>query len=251
MALKLSTGLKNGILNGEDIKTLLNDGVIYVYSGSAPSSADDVPTGTQLLKITKDGGALTAGLTSTAQVDEVTVTAGSTNDTFTVQLGGADNFIYTQLAGDDATKILIGLAALLNADTSRRVIATVSRTGPELVITAKYPGEAVTIAVSKTGGGTITLTNKVSNARLNSLHLATAASGEITKAVETWSGVGLADGVAGYFRHVHNTDTGASSTTQCRIQGTCGSVGADLVMTSTTIATGSTNTVQTYKLRIA
>lgn len=65
MALKFSTGLFNQILNsirGAVATTYsLEHGVIYVYSGSQPASADDAVSGTLLGKCTVGGGAFSFG----------------------------------------------------------------------------------------------------------------------------------------------------------------------------------------------
>jgi hypothetical protein len=74
-----------------------------------------------------------------------------------------------------------------------------------------------------------------------------AAAGVLAKApAETWSGVNAATGTAGYFRHVASGDTGASSTTQARIQGSVGTVGADLNLTSVSLVSGATQTIDFY-----
>lgn len=59
MALRLSTGLKKGLLTTGDFKTLMDNGVLVVYSGSQPADADSVENGTKLMEIT-DSGAATA-----------------------------------------------------------------------------------------------------------------------------------------------------------------------------------------------
>lgn len=40
MALSFSTGLKNALLDTGDLKTLLDDGLIRIYSGAVPANAD-------------------------------------------------------------------------------------------------------------------------------------------------------------------------------------------------------------------
>lgn len=78
-----------------------------------------------------------------------------------------------------------------------------------------------------------------------------AAAGVLAKApAETWSGVNAATGSAGYFRHVAAGDTGASSTTQARIQGTVGTVGADLNLTSVSLVSGATQTLDYYTVAL-
>jgi hypothetical protein len=61
MALKLSTGLRNGMLNSTGFTEAFNDGIIYIYSGPQPSTADAAVQGTLLLKITVNNGAWAAG----------------------------------------------------------------------------------------------------------------------------------------------------------------------------------------------
>lgn len=70
--------------------------------------------------------------------------------------------------------------------------------------------------------------------------LGAAANGIIAKnASEIWSGINVASGSAAYFRWVQAGDTGVASTTEKRIQGTCGVIGADLNMSSVTLTNGA------------
>lgn len=63
MALRLSSGLRSGLLNGTSFVTYMNGGVLDIYSGSQPASADYVETGTKLVRIsTSAGTATTSGL---------------------------------------------------------------------------------------------------------------------------------------------------------------------------------------------
>jgi hypothetical protein len=76
-------------------------------------------------------------------------------------------------------------------------------------------------------------------------------SGEIEKNSEVWSGLGLADGTAGWFRFYANpTDAGTSSTTLPRIDGSVGTSNNDLVMASTAIVTGRTYTIDSFKITL-
>lgn len=59
--LRFSTGLRNGILNATGIKEAMADGVLRLYSGAQPLSADAAPTGTLLAEITLNGGAFAHG----------------------------------------------------------------------------------------------------------------------------------------------------------------------------------------------
>ena len=71
-----------------------------------------------------------------------------------------------------------------------------------------------------------------------------AASGILTKAdAETWSGVCVATGTAGWARLLTPTDGGASSTTDERMDMAVGTSGAQIHMSSTSFATGATQTL--------
>jgi hypothetical protein len=76
-------------------------------------------------------------------------------------------------------------------------------------------------------------------------------SGEIEKNSEVWSGTVLADGTAGWFRFFANPpDAGTSSTTLPRIDGSVGTAGSDLVLASTALVTGRTQTIDEFKLTL-
>ena len=61
MALQLSTGLRNGMLNSTGFTEAFDDGIIYIYSGPQPTNADAAIQGTELLKITVNNGAWSPG----------------------------------------------------------------------------------------------------------------------------------------------------------------------------------------------
>lgn len=61
MTIRASTGLKNAMLGTVGLQTAMQDGVIRVYSGSQPASADAAVTGTLLMEITLNGGAFAHG----------------------------------------------------------------------------------------------------------------------------------------------------------------------------------------------
>lgn len=85
----------------------------------------------------------------------------------------------------------------------------------------------------------------------NGLNFDSSSDGTITKASgETWSGVAVATGTAGYFVFYDNdVDTGASATA-VRFMGSIATSGADLNMTSTTINSGGTITLDSGELSL-
>lgn len=61
MTIRLSTGLRNGMLNATGLKEAMADGKIKIFSGPQPTTADAAEQGTLLAEITVDAGAWTAG----------------------------------------------------------------------------------------------------------------------------------------------------------------------------------------------
>ncbi len=142
MALSLSTGLRNGILDANPLNTLLDAGEIRIFSGSGPSTANDTETGTLLVTI-----------------------------------------------------------------------------------------------------------NTVTGSGFDLKFLDTAASGVLSKSINTWDGVAVATGTAGYFRYCASTsDAGGTSTTEIRIQGAVATSGAELNMSSTSITSAATTTIDTFDI---
>lgn len=85
----------------------------------------------------------------------------------------------------------------------------------------------------------------------NGLELATTAVlGTIAKGSAVWSGVGLAIGVAGWFRWYANVVVTGVSTARLSIDGACGTSGAQLILSSTSIVTGATVTIDTFNITL-
>ncbi len=56
MALRLSTGMQQALLEGSSVKEILDGGVLDIYTGSQPASANAVETGTKLVRISSTSG---------------------------------------------------------------------------------------------------------------------------------------------------------------------------------------------------
>lgn len=61
MALRLSTGLRNALLGTDSFKEIMADGVIRIFPGVQPTSADDAEGATHLVEITLASAAFTPG----------------------------------------------------------------------------------------------------------------------------------------------------------------------------------------------
>lgn len=142
MSVKLSTGLRDYILLTSDFKAGVDGGVIYIYNGTPPATADAALAGNTLLMI----------------------------------------------ISDNAT------GAGINMDTA-------------------------------------------------------VASGVIAKAPgQTWRGQAVADGTGTFFRYAGLSDDGLLSTTEKRLQGTVGVVGADLNFASAAFVTGQYKNIDTFNV---
>jgi len=80
-----------------------------------------------------------------------------------------------------------------------------------------------------------------------------AVAGTISKAAgETWAGTALATGTAGWYRLYTATGDAPSvlSTTASRIDGNISTSGANMNMSSTTITTGTVQTISTFDIAL-
>lgn len=101
------------------------------------------------------------------------------------------------------------------------------------------------------GGNTLLCTISVSSGGTGLTMEASASSGVLEKnASETWSGVNAATGTASFYRHVTASDTGASSTTERRVQGEIALVGAEMNLSSVSLTSAATQTLDAYAIAL-
>lgn len=233
MTLRASTGLRNAILEKNCFKGLFNEGAIYMYSGSQPSSPDTGATGTLLVKITKASVVHVAGTKSTRQSDFVKVSnAGGAADVFTVLINGR-SYAHTAILGDTTSSIAGALAELINEDEEVMAIPATNTTEKGVFVSARFAGDAYSIQVSFSGtSGVISTSAQVANSRYNGLHFLSASGGIIGKeSGNAWSGSAIIAGTLGWFRLSEYTDTPTdTSTTAIRLDGSIGTSGADCIM---------------------
>jgi hypothetical protein len=80
---------------------------------------------------------------------------------------------------------------------------------------------------------------------------ATAVAGAITKNTgETWSGTSITAGTASFYRLVTSSDTGATSTTEARLQGNIATSGADLNMTNTVLTSPTSYPIDAFSVSL-
>jgi len=85
----------------------------------------------------------------------------------------------------------------------------------------------------------------------NGLNFDPVSAGTLTKrSAETWSGVNDTDGTAGWFRFYDNDKTTGSSSTAIRFDGAVATSGAQLNMSSTSLTSGATTTIDSFAVTL-
>lgn len=243
MAIRLSTGLVNKMMDTGSLKDIFANCAIDIYSGTQPAGGDTAASGTLLVTVTKASGAYTAETRSGGTLT-LSGASGSVN-TVTVNsidiLGGAVNF------NTSLNQTAVDVAAQINRNP-KNLLFVASATGASAIVTitaanglGTLPNAWVVAATYTTMTGTPA--NMVGGAdAVNGLRFDIATSGSIPKLVaDTWSGLGLSPGgTAGWFRVRESGDTGAgASTTAARLDGSIATSGADMNLGSLTVTTGA------------
>lgn len=256
MTIRQSTGLRNYLQQNGSFRNAFSGGKLEIYSGSQPASANDAPTGTKLVVITDASGAHTAEVRPTA-----TITITGTSGTITgITLGGMQilGATVTWTTSNDVTAGLIATQInkfhnhkLVTASAATNVVTLTGIRGlgasaNGMVVTTTESGGDIAGADVNLGAGTGASVAGVSS--VNGLQFDDVATGLLAKRTgQVWSGVGLADGTAGYFRlKAATADADGSSTTEVRLDGSVATSGADMNATSTSLATSATHTVNTF-----
>jgi hypothetical protein len=247
----VSTKARTLLMQGVGFQQLFQNGALYRYSGTIPSSADLAYSGTLLDIITQSSGARTAETLASAtvtiagssgSVNTITATAAATvlmaPNQFSAAVPVTFNGTLTQTAADVATQINKGTWWHRYTASSAAAVVTIK----------PLPGMGDSInAADITATCTTLTTTDVDFASgvdpANGLQLGTTASGVIA-ASGTWSGVGLADGVVGWCRWIGSqSDAMAASTEQIRMDMDAATSGAIMTGLSMVVATSATSTL--------
>lgn len=254
MALRLSTGLRDQILKYGSLGRIMSNCVIKVYTGAQPTNADAAPTGTLLCTYSNGGGALTREVLSTGSVALTGGASGSVN-TLTVNgleiMGSATNFntTLTQTAADVCTKI--------NNNPKNWLFEAANNAGQTITISAK-PGLGALpngwVVASTVTTITKTDTNMAGGVDpVNGLNWQVVSAAVISKDSNTWQGTAGNTGTAGWFRiEASVTDAGGTDSTESvfRIDGAVATSGAELNMGSTSIVSGTIQTISSFTITL-
>jgi hypothetical protein len=114
-----------------------------------------------------------------------------------------------------------------------------------------YAGTVPATADAAVGAATLLCTISVNSTGTGITFDSAASGGVISKAPgEVWSGVNAATGTAAWYRHVGDSDDGTLATDQPRLQGLVGVSGADLNLSSVSLTSGATQTVDFYSVAL-
>lgn len=239
MAARYSTGMRNAQLTNNSYPANLVTGTTFSFEDGTGTDGRD--------RIADSGsGFVTAGY----EEGLYATVAGSTSNNVSGKkvlavaagyLEVAAGTLSTEAAGD---QVIIGAGANGGSfDELFRncVIEVYSGSQPATADTAESGTKLLRLTISS---GAFT-----PGSPTNGLNFATAAAGVSEKeSAEVWSGVGLADGTAGWFRCYDNSYTTGASTTAVRWDGVCGVGTGELRLSSLTITTGATTTADTGQI---
>lgn len=257
MAQKYSTGLRNLLEGGMSLREALDDFIVKVFSGTAPSDADQAEGGgTLLCVVTKGSGVVDATELSVAKQASLDITVAGVGATIIVAVNGVDYTYQVQAADDDLRKVARKVALMLDGIPELQAIAHGTAGGDgKVAVKSSVAGLSFTVAKGSGGGGgtaTWTLTdNTIANTRSDALQWGTPSNAQMGKPVEVWSGVNLATGTATWFRLVRPNDTGSLSTAAIRIQGSVSTSGAQMNLTNINLVSGATLTIDTAVFTLA
>jgi hypothetical protein len=244
--MKLTGFTKEQLMQGKDLRELLERFVINIYEGTAPAEAETGVSNSQLLvTITADGNPISG--TDTDQITKVTCALASIGDSFTVSINNV-NYTYQSVSGDNALKILTALEERLRFSTvvNAMCVPTSSNNGI-LCLKSKYIGTPFTVTVSATGSSTMSKEDFQSATQNSNYCRYTydSTTGRLTIPSGTiWRGTGIKNGTATFFRILTPGDDGTQTNSNTvRIQGTVGTFGTDMILTSTTINQGGVITI--------
>ncbi len=254
MALRLSAALRDQMLKYGGLGRLMSNGVLKLYSGAQPATADAAPTGTLLCTYSLAGGAITREVLATGSVALTGGGSGSVN-TLTVDgkeiMGSATNFntSLTQTAADVATKI--------NNNPKNLLFVANNNGGATITITAK-PGLGTLANAWVVASTTTTITKTDTNMSggvdaVNGLNWGTVSAGVLSKESGTWQGTAVATNTAGWFRiEAAVSDAGGVDSTESilRIDGAVATSGAELTMGSTSIVNGTVQTISSFSITL-
>ena len=232
MAFILSTGTRNALLGKQDtitaatlaavdtagVYTITDSGNALLTSGFRPGDTITI-----------------SGFTGTPANNQITTVTKVWADGSAMQIAGT---LVNDAAGETVTITAVGKAF---KDIFRNGIIRIYSGSAPATADAEETGTLL-LKITKASG------TLVAGTSTNGLNFDAIASGILSKDSETHSGVGLVDGTAAYYRMYDNGEITLASTTSKRVQGTVGTSGTQFVLSSTSIVSLATTTLDTHNI---
>jgi hypothetical protein len=244
MTLKLSTGLRNALLEkkvqNNYSKTHKCSSVDFVDAGSSSSGKPEIQNSSG------DGVDYS---TMFAVGDMITVSGSASNDTVFVVTNIPDS---TRLEVQEPVTAETGQACILGVADGGS-FKDLFRNGTLKIFSGSQPASADDDESGYTELCQITLASGSFSAGNgnNGINFEDAVSGTLSKkGSETWSGVNSATGTAGWFRFYDNDMVVGASTTAKRFDGAIATSGAELNMSSTSLTSGATTTIDSFDVTL-
>jgi hypothetical protein len=122
MTLRVSTGLRNALLDTAALKTAMDDFFVDVYTGTQPGSADTAPSGTKLLTYTVGNDGTTGGDWAASASSGALSKLSSQTLQATGLAEGAAGWFRIRLAGDLGT----------TNTTDKRIDGSIAQSGSDM-----------------------------------------------------------------------------------------------------------------------
>lgn len=237
MALRLSTGLRNALLSKKAKAVHLMTGVTISFGDGTGTDGRD-----QIL----DSGNGLADFAKRKQISVAGSGGGANDGTFEI-LSVTDGVIEVPA---DSLSTEAAAAQIILASADGGSISDLFRNGVIDIFSGSQPSNADSGEVgTKLVSITLNSGDFTGGAAANGLNFDVAASGVLAKDTgETWSGIGLADAAAGWFRLYDNGYVTGVSPTAIRLDGNVATSGAQLNISNTTVTIGGTTTVDSADL---
>ena len=244
MAVRISTRLRNFIIDA--LKMGLQGGVLEIWSGSQPASGDAAATGTLLATLTLASGARTNEVLSRGKV---TLTGGAAGSVDAITVNSVSILPAAVAFNTTLAQTAIDVATAINSNVTFPNYKAIA-SGTDIIIEAMpltgtapngYVVASTVTTITKTDVNMGTTATGV--AQVNGLTFGAPGSGALAPS-GTWSGVGVANGVAGWgrFKGTIVDDNSLDSTNQyfIRMDGAVGTTGSDINLVNTTVSIGGT-----------
>lgn len=238
MTIRISDGTADFLQTKGCFKEAMHDFCIDIFSGAQPASPNLAPGALKLMRFTKDGEAWSRSIT---QKNSFTITDATESNTQVATLNGV---VYTYVNGASETTATIASAIADLLNSSKMVHA--ASLGEVVIVYDKYPGVGFTLTAGGTGSpSTAEIT---ANVRGTGLQFGVLTGNVLSKDSSNWIGIGIADGVAGWWRMKGSfSDDDSTNASFIRLDGACNTANSDLLaLTTLNIVVGGTDNITAF-----